>query len=102
MERSTEMHSGMEATTATVDVQGLTGWVLGLLRSWRGQSGVQQKQMQLVETLSLGGKRQLMLVSCGGERFLVGGGLESVETIVRVKTEGSPEGVAKNLDEICG
>jgi Flagellar biosynthesis protein, FliO. len=42
------------------------------------------RKMQLLETLSLGGKRQLMLVQCGAEQFLVGGSLETVETIVKV------------------
>jgi hypothetical protein len=50
--------------------------------------------MCLVETLVLGGRRQLMLVSCGREHFLVGGGVDSVETIVRVKVDGVE-------DEIC-
>lgn len=83
--------------------QGLAGCVLGLLRSWRGLREVQgkQKQMHLVETLPLGGKRQLMLVSCAGEQFLVGGGMESVETIVRVKAGVSPEVLAKDLDKTC-
>jgi hypothetical protein len=43
--------------------------------------------MRLVETLMLGGRRQLMLVSCGEEYFLVGGGIDNVETIVRVKAD---------------
>jgi len=85
---------------ATPEVQGLAGWVLGLLRGL-GRREAQVKQMQLIETLALGGKRQLMLVSCGGERFLVGGGVESVETIVRVKAEGSLELETRNLGEIC-
>ena len=42
------------------------------------------RQMQVIETLSLGGRRQLALVSCGGERYLVGVGEERIETIVRV------------------
>jgi flagellar biogenesis protein FliO len=86
---------------AAPEVQGLAGWVLGLLRGCVRQREAQVKQMQLIETLALGGKRQLMLVSCGGERFLVGGGLESVETIVRVKAEGSLGIEMKNLGEIC-
>jgi flagellar biogenesis protein FliO len=57
--------------------------------------------LRLVETLSLGGKRQLMLVTCGGESFLVGGGMDSVETIVRLKNEVSLDVVAKSLDETC-
>jgi flagellar biogenesis protein FliO len=85
---------------AAPELQGLAGWVLGLLRGL-GQREVQVKQMQLIETLALGGKKQLMLVSCGGERFLVGGGLESVETIVRVNAEASLGLEARNPGEIC-
>jgi hypothetical protein len=91
----------MASKAAAPEVQGLAGWVLGLLRGCLGQREAQVKQMQLIETLALGGKRQLMLVSCGEERFLVGGGLESVETIVRVNAEASRGFVAKNLGEIC-
>ena len=68
-------------------MQGFAGWVWSLVEGWRGQRSIQQKQLRVVETLSLGGKRQLMLVSCGGESFLVGGGLDSVEAIVRLKGE---------------
>lgn len=90
----------MASNSAAPAVQGLAGWVLGLLRGL-GQREAQVKEMQLIETLALGGKRQLMLVSCGGERFLVGGGLESVETIVRVKSEGLVRLQTRNLGEIC-
>ena len=51
--------------------------------------GDAQRQMKVVETLSLGGKKQLVLVQCGGERYLVGTGAESVETMVRVEGSGS-------------
>ena len=43
--------------------------------------------MRVVETLAIGAKKQLVLVSVGGERFLVGTGPESVQTIVRVRPE---------------
>jgi flagellar biogenesis protein FliO len=86
---------------AALEVQGLAGWVLGLLRGFMRQREAQTKQMELIETLALGGKKQLMLVSCGGERFLVGGGLESVETIVRVNAEASLGFEAANSGEIC-
>jgi flagellar biogenesis protein FliO len=89
------------ATIASPEVQGIAGWVLGLVRGWRGQREMQRKQLRLVETLSLGGKRQLMLVTCAGESFLVGGGLESVETIVRLKADVSSDLAAKSLDETC-
>jgi len=89
------------AAIAAPEVQGLAGWVLCLLRSWRHQHKMQPRQLRLEETLSLGGKRQLMLVTCAGESFLVGGGLESVETIVRLKAEVSPGVTSNSLDEPC-
>ena len=82
-------------------IPGLAGWVLRLLRGWRGRREMQREQLRLLETLSLGGKRQLMLVTCDGERFLVGGGPESVETIVRLKGEISRHESAESLDEPC-
>jgi hypothetical protein len=54
-----------------------------------------------VETLSLGGKRQLMLVTCAGESFLVGGSFESVETIVRLRAESSTSPTAHRMDDPC-
>jgi len=84
-----------------VEVQGIARRMFNILRDLYEQRDVQDRQMQLVETLALGGKKQLMLVSCGGERFLVGGGSEGIETIVRVKTEELHECLAKNPDEIC-
>jgi flagellar biogenesis protein FliO len=89
------------APIAAHEVQGLAGWMLGLLRGWRGQREMQRKQLRLVETLPLGGKRQLMLVTCAGESFLVGGGMDSVETIVRLKGEASLDVAAKSPDGTC-
>ena len=91
----------MKSAKETFEVQGLAGWVLGMLRGWRGERAVKHKQMQLIETLALGGKRQLMLVACGGEHFLVGGSLDSVETIVRVKADALQGDMALRRDEIC-
>jgi hypothetical protein len=48
--------------TSTPQLQGLAGWVMALLRGVRGQRETQRK-LHVVETLSLGGKRQLMLVT---------------------------------------
>jgi flagellar biogenesis protein FliO len=97
--RQKELNAG--STIAATELQGLAGWLLGLLRGWRGQREMQRKQLRLVETLSLGGKRQLMLVTCAGESFLVGGGMDSVETIVRLKAEVSLDVVAKSVDGTC-
>ena len=100
-QRSGQGQLNKSVTTAASEVQGFAGWVFGLLRGWRGEREMQRRQLRLVETLPLGGKRQLMLVTCAGESFLVGGSLESVETIVRVKGEVSLDAAAKNLDGAC-
>ena len=89
------------AAKAAFEVQGLAGWVLGQLRGLRSRREIHRKQLRLVETLPLGGKRQLMLVTCDGESFLVGGGMDSVETIVRLRTELSPGVMTPGLDEPC-
>lgn len=91
----------MKSTKTSRNQTGLAGWMLGFMRSLRAESQPVVKQMHLLETLPLGGKRQLLLVSCGGERFLVGGSLESVETIVRVQGEISPGLTVKKLDGTC-
>jgi flagellar biogenesis protein FliO len=69
---------------------GFPGRVAECLRTLWLVSGARPgavRQMRLVETLSLGGKKQLLLVACGGERFLVGTGADSVQTIVRIQAE---------------
>jgi flagellar biogenesis protein FliO len=86
---------------AASEVQGFAGWVLGLARSWCEPRVSQKRQLQLLETLSLGGKRQLMLVTCAGESFLVGGSFESVETIVRLRAEPSTDAMADRMDDPC-
>jgi flagellar biogenesis protein FliO len=101
LQRAEQRELNNVATTAAHELQGLAGWVLSLLRGWRGQREIPRKQLRLVETLPLGGKRQLMLVTCAGESFLVGGGMESVETIVRLKSEVSLNVMAKSLDGTC-
>jgi hypothetical protein len=85
---------------AFFEVQGLAGWVLGQWRGLRSRREVHRKQLRLVETLPLGGKRQLMLVTCGGESFLVGGSMDSVETIVPLKNGVSPDATT-GLGESC-
>lgn len=83
------------------ELSGLAGWVLGLLRGFRSERKSEIRQMHLVETLPLGGKRQLMLVTCAGEYFLVGGGPESLETIVRVRAEDSQTALPRKLSGTC-
>jgi flagellar biogenesis protein FliO len=40
--------------------------------------------MRLIETLNLGGKRQLLLVECEGQAFLIGAGGDNVQSIERL------------------
>ena len=57
--------------------------------------------MQLIETMSLGGRRQLMLVSCCGKRFLVAASAEVIQTIVplRVPQKGRQQTGKVNREE---
>jgi hypothetical protein len=93
--------SNEKASISPAELQGLAGWAWRLLRLWRTQPEAPRKQLRLVESLALGGKRQLMLVTCAGESFLVGGGADSVETIVRLKADISLDALATSLDKTC-
>ncbi len=58
-----------------------------LLAAWASRGGLTSKaerQMRVVETLSLGGRRQVHLVACAGQTFLVGCGADSVQCIAPV------------------
>ena len=74
---------------------GLAAWLLKALRAWRAGAAAERRQMRVVETLALGTKNKLVLVSCGGERFLVGTGPESVGTIVRVRGDAGALAAAR-------
>jgi len=44
-----------------------------------------------LETLTLGARKQLLLISCDGERFLVGTGSDQVNSVVRVAREAAAQ-----------
>jgi flagellar biogenesis protein FliO len=73
--------------------EGLTGWIFSVLRRWRNSTAAAPRRMKVVESLALGGRRQLMLVTCGTEEFLVGGGAESVDVIMRVSPDTQADAV---------
>lgn len=83
------------------DPGGLVGWILGCMRRLGSERRSIAKQMHVLETLPLGGKKQLTLVNCAGHLFLVGGSSDAVETIVRVQGNVSPEKAAEELDNTC-
>jgi hypothetical protein len=69
--------------------------LLAALVSVRG-SGVRRRRMRVVESLALGGRRQLLLVMCDEQEYLVGAGAEGVATIVpRQSGAGMQTGVAE-------
>jgi hypothetical protein len=55
--------------------------------------------MEMVESLTLGGRMQLFLVECDRQRYLVGGGAEGVATIVAM---GSGEATPLKRSEATG
>ncbi len=80
-------------------LQGLAGWffrAITALLKMRATDAPRRsrRQLRVVETLQLGGRRQILLVSCHGERFLVGAGAEAIQTMVRVRSESRDEGSA--------
>ena len=89
-----------KSTNVNVKQDGLVATLVQMWAARRAAGAGRVRQMQLLETLPLGGKRQLMLVQCGAEHFLVGGGLEAVETIVKVA--GVPEASRRLQDDLCG
>lgn len=105
VEDGTKMHS-LQGTQQERQIKtslypgGLAGWLFRRLRRADTNRQAVIKQMRLLETLPLGGKRNLMLISCSGELFLVGGNLEGIESIVRV--HGETRSVAtKKRDGLC-
>ncbi len=79
--------------------QGLAGWLLAMVgRLTRPERRAARKHMRVVETLPMGPKRHLYLVSCDGERFLVGGGTDSVQTIVRVRPDSAGLGLVRGAE----
>jgi hypothetical protein len=72
-----------------------SGGLVGLLlRLWKDctTKTVKKRRMELLEVLPVGGKRLMMLVRCDGEEFLAAGGLDSVQTIVKIgKSAGTGE-----------
>src|SRR5260370_17875518 len=56
-----------------------------------------QRRMSLLETLQLGGKRQLMLVLCDGQKYLVGAGSDSVHSIAEMREQTIAAGISPRI-----
>lgn len=53
---------------------------------WANKKSGTTRRLQVLETLSIGPKKQMLLISCDGEKYLVATGPESVQTILRVES----------------
>ena len=77
-----------------LQVGGFAGWAIAAVQRSREKAAARryERSLEVLETISLGGKRQVALIACGEQKFLVGLGAESVDSIVPVKTpeERSP------------
>jgi hypothetical protein len=96
----------MRDLAANESEAGLAAWLLGCARKiarngWGNlQRGRGQRRMELVETLQLGGKRQLMLVECDGQRYLVGAGGDAVNSIQSMSSPlGLPSTGLESVEE---
>jgi len=76
-------------------------WLRGMLR--KGLAGMMrprgESRMKLIETLPLGGRRQLMLVVCDGQRVLVGAGGDGVHSIAEMRDRGAIDLAASTISE---
>jgi len=92
--RNVRIESPLLATVRALATRGF-GRLRGRSRS--------ERRLQLVETLPLGGKRQLMLIVCDGQHFLVGGGSDTVCTITPIlphaHTKTAPVEVSSHTDQ---
>ena len=72
----------------------LVAWLLLLCSGFRiGGTRVGPPRMQVLEMMSIGPKKQLVLVSCDGETYLIGTGPESVQAIHRIDSRASARSV---------
>ncbi len=70
-------------------IGGFVGWVSEMSRWWqkrvmRERRREAKRQMFLVESIQLGPRQRVVLLRCGGDRFLVGTGADGIQSIVRV------------------
>jgi flagellar biogenesis protein FliO len=101
-----DMHL-IESTKPKVEAQTERGLLRRLMEgmvnlfggAWSGRSGAAVRHMRVLETLALGPKKQLLLVSCDGEKFLIGTGPDSVQTIMRLESRAI---VATAVPELGG
>ncbi len=104
------MRLAIRMKTAAGRQGGLAGWLLEWFKMPLGHRFARlaarfgrdraAPRMELVEVLALGGKRQLLLVVCDGQRYLVGIGGDGVQTIVPMGQLLPREGMEAGIDAV--
>jgi flagellar biogenesis protein FliO len=69
-----------------MNTRGRDGWLWNV---WAHVRQKEQRRMRVVENLSLGGKRSLLLVECEGRSFFVGCGADAVNCILPLTSRSS-------------
>jgi flagellar biogenesis protein FliO len=85
----------MTATKSHICTASISQWICSLVQNGRSERRSVTKKMQLLETLSLGGRKHLMLVRCASDWLLVGCSGDSIESIVRIQGEQPQDGISK-------
>lgn len=96
------VHVMQHREQSPVAVDGFAGWLMSFWRTMSARNAETRRrgrEMRVVETLAVGGRKQLLLVSCAGERFLVGTGSDGIGTIVRVRPETATMGFPGTVAE---
>ena len=81
-----ERLDGMGSGSRDASAASLLGWIRKIACSWfaRIHRARGERRLELLETLQLGGKRQMMLIVCEGQKYLVGAGGDSVHSIAAI------------------
>ncbi len=85
----------LNPTSDAANAEGLFRRILaGLLPSFRPRGEVAAARLSLVHSLALGKDCHLLLVACGDQRYLIGRGKASVDSIVPI--EAPPPAIASS------
>ena len=79
-------------TESKPQIGGFAGWALSAWQRGRDGAAARRKarSLELLETLPMGGRRQIAVVSCDGRRFLIGMSADSVTSMLALdKAEAS-------------
>ena len=89
-EKAADPQASARATAAANGLRRAMVWIFKRMQRVRSGSS-NQKHMHLIESLALGNRRQLLLVICDNQRFLVGVGPDNVGSILAMESPANRE-----------